>query len=199
MRVIKFTDYIKEANVSSHSGILVIVDVQKAFDKFTPQNFENNIMKYCKEFPKDDNKGLGVYQIWDANKAMNFSYNFPNTLQTIKKNYGTKFDNNIKDISDKLGQKYPQAPEGQQFKLKNKNAFLVKINNNHKWFYVNEELYNLYLKLKGKTVILIGGADDECLEDVYISMKSFGVNPIYNHDYIYSAQTNDNQISNPKL
>lgn len=199
MKVIKFMDYLKEeANVSSHSGILVIVDVQKQFDKFTPQNFENNIMKYCKEFPKDDNSGKGVYQIWDANKAQNFSYNFPNTLQTIKKNYGTKFDNNIKTISDQLTQKYPQAAEGQQFKLRNKNTFLVKVNNNHKWFYVNEELYNLYLKLKGRTIILIGGADDECLEDVYVSMKSFGINPIYNHDYIYSAQTNDNQVSNPK-
>jgi hypothetical protein len=199
MKVIKFTDYIREsANISNHDGILVIVDVQKQFDKFTPQNFESNIVKYCEEFPKDDNNGKGVYQIWDANKAQNFSFNFPNTLQTIKKNYGTKFDNNIKTIAEKLTQKYPQSKEGQQFKLKDKNAFLVKVNNNHKWFYVNEELYNLFLKLKDKSVILVGGADDECLEDVFISMKSFGINPIYNHDYIYSAQNNDNQVATPK-
>ena len=186
MKVIKFSDYLIESqNISQNDGILVIVDVQKQFDKYTPQNYEENITKYCQDFPKDDNNGKGVYQIWDANKAQNFSYNFPNTLQTIKKNYGIKFDNNIKAIAEKLTQKYPQAKEGQQFKLNGKNAFLVKVNNNHKWFYVNEDLYNLYLKLKGKNVILIGGADDECLTDLYVSMKSFGVNPVYNHDYIF--------------
>lgn len=195
MKVIKFTDYLKEgANVSNHDGILVIVDVQKQFDKFTPQNYEQNIVKYCEEFPKDDNNGKGVYQIWDANKAQNFSYNFPNTILTVKKNYGTKFDNNIKNISDKLSQKYPQAKEGQQFKLTNKNAFLVRVNNNHKWFYVNEDIYNLYLKLKGRTIVLVGGAGKECLTDLYVSMRSFGVNPIYNYDYIYDAQDSDKDI-----
>jgi len=199
MKMIRFSDYIKEAaNIKSNDGILVIVDVQKQFDKFTPQNFEGNISKYCKEFPKDDNSGKGVYQIWDANKAQNFSYNFPNTLQVIKKNYGTKFDNRIRKIAENLSKKYPNAKEGQQFKLKDSNSFLVRVNNNHKWFYVNEDLYNLYLKLKGKTIILVGGASEECLSDLYVSMKSFGINPIYNHDYIYSAQTNDNQVAAPK-
>lgn len=198
MKVIKFTEYLKEtANISNHSGILVVVDVQKQFDKFTPQNYEENIFKYCKEFPAD-NQGRGVYQIWDANKAQTPSYQLPNTVQTIKKNYGIKFDNQIKKIAEDLSKKYPNATPGQKFKLTGKNTFLVRVNNNHKWFYVNEELYNLYLKLKGKTVIIIGGADDECLEDIEVSMKSFGINPIYNHDYIYSAKTNDNQVATPK-
>ena len=199
MKVIKFTDYLKEAaNISNNDGILIICDVQRNFDKFTPQNYEENINKYCQEFPKDDNNGKGVYQIWDANKAQNFSYNFPNTLQTIKKNYGTKFDNGIKKIADDLSQKYPQAKQGQQFKLNGKNAFLVKVNNNHKWFYVNEELYNLYLKLKGKTVVLVGGADFECLTDIFVSMQSFGVNPVYNRDYIYDAKDSDKEVDPPK-
>lgn len=197
MKIVKFSDYLKESqNINQNDGILVIVDVQKAFDKFTPQNFEKNIFKYCEEFPKDDNTGRGVYQIWDANKAQNFSYNFPNTLQTIKKNYGTKFDNGIKKLGEQLLAQNPKI--GTKFKLKDKNAYMVRIDNNHKWFYVNEELYNLYLKLKGKTVVIIGGADDECLEDLYVSMKSFGINPIYNHDYIYNAQMNDNQVMSKK-
>lgn len=198
MKVITFTEYLKEAaNVNNHDGILVVVDVQKQFDKFTPQNYEQNIIKYCKEFPAD-NQGRGVYQIWDANKAQVPSYQLPNTVQTVKKNYGIKFDNQIKKIADGLSQKYPGAKPGQKFKLKDRNTFLVRVDNNHTWFYVNEELYNLYLKLKGKTVIIVGGADSECLEDVYISMKSFGINPIYNHDYIYSAKTSDKQVDTPK-
>jgi len=195
MRVIKFSDYLKEAqNINQNDGILIIVDVQKAFDKFTPQNFEKNIFKYCEEFPKDDDAGKGVYQIWDANKVQNFSYNFPNTLQTIKKNYGTKFDNGIKKLADNLSLKYPSCKEGDKFKLEGKNAYMVRVKNNHKWFYVNEELYNLYLKLKGKTVVVIGGASEECVLDVFESMQSFGINPVYNHDYIYSAQTSDKQV-----
>ncbi len=199
MEIITFTDYIKESeNINNNDGILVIVDVQKQFDEFTPQNFEENIIKYCKEFPLDKSRGLGVYQIWDANKAQNYTYNFPNIIQNIKKNYGTKFDNKIEDITKRLSLKYPNLEEGKKFKLKDKNAYVVRINNNHKWFYVNEELYSLYLKLKGKTVIVIGGADRECLTDVYISMKSFGINAIYNHNYIYSANTNDDQVAAPK-
>ena len=199
MKVIKFSDYLKESqNINQNDGILVIVDVQKAFDKFTPQNFEQNISKYCEEFPKDDNTGKGVYQIWDAKKAQNFSYNFPNTIQTVKKNYGTKFDNGIKQIADNLMKKYPQCKEGQQFKLNGKNAYLVRVKNNHKWFYVNEELYNLYLKLKGKTVVIVGGASKECLSDLFVSMKSFGINPIYNQEYIYSAQDSDKDVDPPK-
>ena len=201
MRVIKFTDYLKEsANISNHDGILVIVDVQKEFSKFQPKNFVNNIFKYCKEFPVDDSvvPAKGVYQIWDANKAQNFSYNFPNTVLTIKKNYGTKFDGNIEKISNNLMNKYPNAKEGQTFKLNDENAYIVRVKNNHKWFYVNEDLYNLYLKLKGKSVVLVGGAGKECILDVYESMESFGIKPIYNHDYIYDAQNNDQQVATPK-
>ena len=87
--------------------------------------------------------------------------------------------------------KYPNAKEGQSFKLNNENAYIVRVKNNHKWFYVNEELYNLYLKLKGKIVVIVGGASKECLSDLFVSMKSFGINPIYNQEYIYSAQDSD--------
>ena len=199
MKVIKFSDYLNEAqNLNQNDGILIIVDVQKEFSEFMPKNYVNNIFKYCEDFPKDDNNGKGVYQIWDANKAQNFSYNFPNTLLTIKKNYGTKFDNGIKKITDNLSQKYPQSKEGDKFKMKDKNEYIVRVKNNHKWFYVNEELYNLYLKLKGKTVVIAGGADDECLRDLVESMESFGIKPVYNHDYIYSAKTNDEQVATPK-
>jgi Zn-dependent M32 family carboxypeptidase len=72
------------------------------------------------------------------------------------------------------------------------------VNNNHKWFFVNEELYNLYQRLKGKRVIIVGGADSECLQDVYISMKSFGIIPTYNHKYIYNASMNDDMKSTDK-
>jgi superfamily II DNA/RNA helicase len=201
--ILKFYEYVKKLNEENQStqkiqdleneGILVIVDVQGEFDEYTPKGFEQNIMKYCEEFPKDDIKG--VYQIWDANKATGFTYTFPNQVLDVKKNYGTKFNPNLKQITDKLPQ---DVKEGKLFKFKNVNKYIVKVNNNHKWFYVNEDLYNLFQKLKGKKVIVIGGADSECLQDVYISMKSFGIIPVYNHNYIYNASMNDDMVSTNK-
>ena len=198
---LKMEELKKEAKntqeLENNDGILVIVDVQGEFDNFTPKGFEQNIMEYCNDFPKgtepDDVKG--VYQIWDSNKATGFTYTFPNQVLTVRKNYGTKFDASIRNTSLKLPQ---DSPEGKLYKFKDSNKYLVKVNNNHNWFFVNEDLYNLYKKLKGKRVIIVGGADQECLQDVYISMKSFGIVPVYNHNYIYNASMNNNQKTTDK-
>lgn len=201
MNIIRFSNFVKESfdtkSLEDNDGILFIVDVQSAFKDFIPQNFEKNITKYCEDFPKNDDE-RGVYQIWDANKAENFSYNFPNTVLTVKKNYGLNFDKKIKKLAKKLSRRYGEIEEGKRFKLKDRNTYLVKVNNNHKWFYVNEDLTNLFEKLIGKTIVVVGGADSECLEDVYVSMKAFGLEPIYNYDYIYSAETSDEQVAAPK-
>ncbi|MCB1712859.1 MAG: hypothetical protein KDH96_10380 [Candidatus Riesia sp.] len=182
----KLTDFIVESeNLNQHDGILVIVDVQDVFDKFIPDGLEEKIASYCKEFDK-------VYQIWDSNKTNKRTYDFPNQVRIVRKNYGTKFSNDLVKITNKLEQEYPNAQEGDTFRVGNNN-FVVRIHNNHNWFYLNDDLVNLYNELKGKKVIVIGGADEECIEDVYISMKSYGIFPIYNHDYIYSAKTSNKQ------
>lgn len=181
--------------LENNDGILVVVDVQGEFDEYTPQGFEENIMKYCEEFPKDE-EGRGVYQIWDSNKATGFTYTFPNQIIAVRKNYGTKFNTTIRNIAfNKLPQ---DVPEGKVYRFEDTNKYLVKVNNNHKWFFVNGELYDLYQKLKSKRVIIIGGADNECLQDVYVSMKSFGIIPVYNHNYIYNASMNDKMKTTDK-
>jgi putative cell wall-binding protein len=57
-----------------------------------------------------------------------------------------------------------------------------------------EEMSDLLKTLNNKNVILVGGAKGECLYDVEIAMKSFGINPIYNNRYVYSAKTNNSQL-----
>lgn len=184
----KYTDLLIEnaENLNSHDGILVIVDVQDTFSKFIPKNYENKLAEYCKTFKS-------VYQIWDSNKVKNYSYIFPNQVKSVRKNYGTKFSNDLVEITNKLTQENPNVQEGQVFKLKN-NTYVVKVNNNHKWFYVNEDLVNLFRELKGKKVILVGGAARECIFDVFVAMKSFGIFVTQNSEYMYSAKTNDQQI-----
>jgi len=193
----------KIQSLIEHDGILVIVDVQKEFEEYIPQGFVEKLKDYCKEFPiknpSTQNKALqelqGTYQIYDTNKAEKVSYAFPNQVETIKKNYGM-YTTEMKLLSKKLLSEYKNLKEGDIFKIKDKNEYLVKIVNNHDWFFVNEDLANLFSKLKNRNVILVGGADNECLKDVYIAMKSFKVNPIYNHEYIYSSKTSNDQIVN---
>jgi len=191
----KFTEYIKEnqiQNLNDNDGMLVVVDVQKEFSEYIPQGFIEKLTDYCKKFNS-------VYQIWDSNKADSPSYTFPNEKEEYIKKYGTKFSNQLVDIVDDLKKKFPDAKEGDRFKFKDADSFLVKVRNNHGWFYVNEELLELFKLLKGKKVIVVGGAENECIQDVYVAMKSFGIVPIYNHEYLYSAQTNDEQhVYNPK-
>ena len=37
-----------------------------------------------------------------------------------------------------------EIKEGDKFKLKDKNEYLVYIDNNHNWFYVNSDLYKTF-------------------------------------------------------
>jgi len=181
----KYTEIIKENHANNINGdILVIVDVQKVFGKFIPKDFEKKLNQYCKNFKQ-------VIQIWDSNKVSKPSWKFDNQVELIRKNYGTKFSNDLVHITDKLEKDNPNSKEGDVFKVG--NNYIVRIDNNHKWFYLNDDLVNLYKELKGKKVVVVGGASEECLEDVYISMRSFGINVVYNHEYIYSAETSNKQ------
>jgi hypothetical protein len=182
----RYTHIVNEDNLNKHDDILVIVDVQKAFGKFIPKGYEKKLNLYCNEFKY-------VYQIWDSNKVNKPSYKFNNEILSTRKNYGTKFSKKLVEITDELTEKNPNVKEGDIFKINNSNNFVVKIDNNHKWFYLNDGLVDLYNKLKSKNIIIVGGADNECLEDVYISMKSFNINAVYNHEYIYSAQNSNKQ------
>ena len=187
----KYTDVVKENKVENLDGdILVIVDVQKVFGKFIPEDYEKKLNQYCKDFKQ-------VIQIWDSNKVSKPSWKFDNQVELIRKNYGTKFSNNLVDVTNKLEKDNPDVKEGDVFKVGDNN-YVVKIDNNHKWFYLNDDLVGLYKELKGKKIIIVGGADQECIEDVYISMKSFGINVVYNHEYIYSVQTSNKQQSTIK-
>jgi len=207
MKILRMNDFLLKEGVSliNHDDILLIVDVQSNFKKYFP-NEPNSYLKkldnYCEEFPKEG-KLKGVYQIWDSNSGSKPTYKFKNQRDLIEKKFGVKkfyskykggFKEWVYNIFDektlqKFNAKKNKFKEGEAFKIKDKNEFLIYIGNNHKWFYVNEELVDLFKKLRGKKAIICGGAESECLEDVYIALKSFNVNPVKNHQYIYSAET----------
>jgi hypothetical protein len=188
--MIKYLNYINEQNannLTNHDGILLIVDVQKEFENFIPQGFINALFEYCNEFNK-------VYQIWDSNKTNKKSYKFPNEINNYVKKYGTTFSNVLEDVVEYLNKEYPNAKEGDKFKFKDNDSYVVKVINNHNWFYIPEKIVDFFEKMKNKNIILVGGADNECLKDVFIALQSFNVCPVYNHKYIYSAKTTNKDI-----
>jgi hypothetical protein len=76
--------------------------------------------------------------------------------------------------------------KGDLFKTK-EDTVLVYIGNNHKWFQVPKKLFNLFKKLEGKEVMIVGGADSECLSDVYTAAESMGVKIKRDWKFIYTA------------
>lgn len=184
----KFTQKINE---NKNSINLIIVDVQNEFKKFIPQGFVDSLIKYCENF---DN----VYQIWDTNKAQKPTYKFPNEVKVINKKYGTKFSENLKETIEELNQKYPNAVEGDMYEFDDANSYVVKVNNNHQWFYIPEDMSKLFNELKNKKCVLVGGADRECLQDVYVAMVSFGCKVKYDKRFVYSANNSHTQKFDPK-
>ena len=207
MKILTLKEFSINERISliDHDGILLVIDVQSDYKKYfptDPNGFLKKLDNYCEEF-KEGGKLQGVYQIWDSNRGSKPTYKFKNQRDLIEKKFGVKkfyqkykggFNEWIHHIFDEktleqFNSRKNKFKEGDAFKIKDKNEFLVYIGNNHKWFYVNEELVDLFKKLRGKKVIIVGGAESECLEDVYIALKSFNVSPVKNHQYIYSAET----------
>ncbi|MCK9446140.1 hypothetical protein M0Q50_04520 [bacterium] len=171
-----------------HDNILIIVDVQKEFEEFIQNNLVDELNKYAQTFSE-------VYQIWDSNKASKPSYTFPNEKAQYVKKYGTTFSRDLEKVRDKLKQNYTK--EGDLFRFSGMDSYIVRVKNNHGFFYIPEDMANFFKTIKGKKVIVVGGAFGECIKDVFEALESFGVFPQYNKKYIYSAKTsNSDTIKN---
>jgi mRNA-degrading endonuclease HigB of HigAB toxin-antitoxin module len=175
-----YSNFINEdLSLKNHDGILLIVDVQKEFGDYIPDNMVKELFEYCKEFKE-------VYQIWDSHDAVAPTFKFPNQKGSINKKFGKKFLE--KDVQNKLEKLKNDSIEGQQIQIDSDDIF-VRVKNNHDWFFINDDLLKLFNQLKGKTIILVGGADFECLNDIFVACKSMGIKSLLNHKYIYSAET----------
>lgn len=165
----------------------------------------NELKKYCQNFQN-------VYQIWDNHTdgknvdkdylydkspdapISDDMYNFPNQKDVIEKRYNYDVDVEFyKKVLDKETYKDIKSKEDSGL-LKKGNIFnttegtvIVYIGNNHKWMHVPVKLYKLFTKLKGQDIIIVGGADSECLEDIVIAAESLGVVVKRNFKFIYSS------------
>jgi len=197
--------YIRKYENFALETTLIIVDVQKSFKKFYTEMYLNELNKYCKTF-------TNVYQIWDNHiDGKNVDddylydhnpdipihhdlYQFPNQTELIEKRYNYDVDADFyKDVlSDDIHKKISEMEDNKTLKKGDyfpteEGTIIVYIGNNHKWFHVPLKLYKHLIELKGKEVIIVGGADSECIEDVVISSEALGVNIKRDWKYIYSA------------
>lgn len=199
-------EYIKKfENYNNQNSVLIVVDVQKSFRKYFNEKYLNELNKYCKNFNT-------VYQIWDNHidgknidkdylydndpdvPIHNDLYYFPNQKDLIEKryNYNVDVDFYYKILDKQTFNKIKKLEssnllrKGNMFKTSEDTA-IVYIGNNHKWFHVPKKLYDIFLNLKDELVYIVGGSDSECLEDIFITAESMGLNIKRNNKYIYSA------------
>lgn len=198
--------YLKTFENQTHQNkILIIVDVQKSFRKFFSEMYLNKLKKYCESFQT-------VYQIFDnhvdgSNIDKDYLYDddheisihddlyeFPNQKDIIEKryNYNINVDFYKKILSVKDLKKIKELETsgklkiGDLFKTK-EDTYIIFIGNKHRWLHLPKKLINIFQSLKGKEVTFVGGADAECLTDIFISAESLGVKAKRDHRYIYSA------------
>lgn len=160
---------------------LVIVDVQKEFDEYIQHDLVDGLSSYAEKFDR-------LYQIWDTHDDTNGpTHSFPGQVDSIPKKFGKKhFSPEVKEFIKRVKD---SSEEGRTFKLSEGEGYVVRVDNNHDWFYVNPEIVKLILTIKDDEVILAGGADGECLEDVYQAFLAFGLNVKINKKYTYDAKT----------
>jgi len=190
----------------SHSnGSLIIVDVQKSFRKFFSEMYLNELKKYCNNFQN-------VYQIWDNHtdgKSVDKDYlydespvipihkdlyHFTNQKDLIEKRYNYNVDADFykkildKEVYNEISDKEDNSllKKGDIFPTK-EGTYIVYVGNNHKWHHLSKKLYDLLLSLRNETVTIVGGADGECLEDIYTAALSLGVKIKRDWKFIYTS------------
>ncbi len=208
--------YLKTFESHKSEDVLIIVDVQKSFDKYFTDRYVDELKKYCSKFGK-------VYQIWDNHvdgKSVDKDYlyddnpdipingdlyHFPNQEELIEKRYNYNVDVDFyKPILDssvyddiKKREDGGTLVKGDHFPTE-EGTMIVYIGNNHKWYHMPKKLHDLFEELteaqsltesinKVNDVILVGGADRECLDDIEVAAEIMGVRVKRDSRYIYSA------------
>ena len=122
-------------------------------------------------------------------------YKMPNTTTYVEKRYF--YLDNIKLLEffkDRIDDETVSFLEKDSFKKGDyfktlEGTTMIYVENKHEWFEVPIKLENIIINLKddNKSVILVGGAEGECLLDISYTFDFYGLDYSMNHEYIYSA------------
>lgn len=207
--------YLKTFESHSSDDVLIIVDVQKSFSKYFTDAYVSQLNDYCRSFGRVyqiwDNhvEGKNVDKDYlydeDPEAPMNGDlYHFPNQADLIEKRYNYDVDADFyRKILDnsvyeeiKSKEKSNSLVKGDFYPTK-EGTLIIFVGNNHRWYHMPKKLHELFVELNQaqsvnesrvvKDVILVGGADRECLDDVETAAKVMGVRLKRNRNFIYSA------------
>jgi len=208
--------YLKTFESHSSKDILIIVDVQKSFKKFFNDAYLDELKKYCNEFSKVyqiwDNHHLGKNvdkdYLYDEDPEIPVHkdlYHFPNQSDLIEKRYNYDVDADFykKILSPDIYKEVSEKEDANELKKgdffpTNEGTLIVYVANNHKWYHMPKKLHELFEEVveaqsvneglnEVRDVILVGGADGECLTDIETAAVAMGVKLKRNERYIYSA------------
>lgn len=198
-------NHIKLFEDFENETILLVVDVQRSFRRFFTEMYLNELNKYCENFNyvyqifdnHVDGKTVDKDYLYDKNPVIPIHkdlYYFPNQKDIIEKRYNYDVDVDFykkilsKEVYDEISKKeeFNSLVKGDIFPTK-EGTYIVYIGNNHKWHHLSKKLYDLLSTLRGKTVTIVGGADSECLEDIYTAAVSLGVKIKRDWKFIYTS------------
>jgi len=171
---------------------LIIVDVQEPFKKWWIKNGKDNLPNDINDFCLNFNK---VYQIWDDHDADKPSYTFNNQVSQLKKHYGVDHPSgeiqNYEEIFD--GESLDKVLQMEKDKIMDPYIFLKKdgnyavlVNGSHKWFFPTKELVDV-LRSINEQIVLVGGAEGECLKDIEVLLRLLNKDFSVNNEYTYNA------------
>ena len=197
--------YLRLFEAFSKDRILIIVDVQKSFEKFFNKNYLAALNTYCDDFDK-------VYQIFDNHhegknpdkdflydetpdiENKNDLYRFNKQVDLIEKRYNYDVDADFykKILTEDTYKKIKELEKSNSLKRGNyfettEGTIIVYIGNNHQWFHCPIKLYELFKSIKGEEIVIVGGSAGECILDVMVAAKALGLKIFKNDKYIYSA------------
>ena len=207
--------YLKTFESHSSKDVLIIVDVQKSFSKFFTENYVSQLKDYCRNFGSVyqiwdnhvDGKNVDKDYLYDEDPDIPVNgdlYHFPNQSDLIEKRYNYDVDADFyrkildKSLYDEIKSKEDEGSlvKGDSFPTK-EGTLIVYIANNHVWYHIPKKLHDLFSEISQaqstnesisvNDVILVGGADRECLDDVETAAKVMGVRLKRNDKFIYSA------------
>ena len=207
--------YLKTFESHSSDDVLIIVDVQKSFSKYFTDNYVSQLKDYSRGFGRVyqiwdnhvDGKNVDKDYLYDEDPdaPMNGDlYHFPNQSDLIEKRYNYNVDADFyKNILDKSVYEDIKSKEdegslvrGDSFPTK-EETLIIYIGNNHKWYHMPKKLHELFEEINQaqslnesmsvNDVIMVGGADRECLDDVETAAKVMGVRLKRNEKFVYSA------------
>lgn len=208
--------YLKTFESHNRKDILIVVDVQKSFKEFFNDAYLNELKKYCNRFDRVyqiwdnhvDGKNVDKDYLYDEDPEIPVHkdlYHFPNQAELIEKRYNYDVDADFykKILSPDIYKEVSEKEDANELKKgdffpTNEGTLIVYVANNHKWYHMPKKLHELFEEVveaqsvneglnEVRDVILVGGADGECLTDIETAAVAMGVKLKRNERYIYSA------------